>query len=190
MTSNFKRLSKTTAIAALALSSMMGAFAEDAVDQHHPKDPAAAEVPAAPSQPAQPGASAAPQQNPGMGGMGMMGGDHMPKMMQMMQDMHGKMMMGGGMAMQPKGDTGPSSLAFNGIMTKMHQDMAITYTGNADVDFINGMIPHHQAAVDMAKTVIAFGKDKDVKELAEDVIKAQEKEIAEMKEWLKKHGSN
>ena len=116
-----------------------------------------------------------------------MGGDHMPKMMKMMQEMHG-MMMGGGMAMQPKGDNGPSSLAFAGISAKMHQDMAITFTGNADVDFVKGMIPHHQAAVDMAKTVLAFGKDRDVKKVAEDVIEAQEKEIAKMRDWLKKQG--
>jgi len=117
----------------------------------------------------------------------MMGGDHMSSMMKMMEEMHGKMM-DGGMAMPPKGDKGPSSLAFNAIMAKMHQDMAITYSGNADVDFVKGMIPHHQAAVDMAKTVLAFGKDPDVKKVAEEVIKAQESEIAWMKEWLKKHG--
>lgn len=121
-----------------------------------------------------------------MGG-GMMAGDHMTNMMKMMQEMHGKMM-GGGMAMMPKGDSGPSSLAFNGVAMKMHEAMAISYTGNADVDFVKGMIPHHQAAVDMAKTVLAFGKDPDIKKLAEDVIKAQEAEISTMTEWLKKQG--
>ncbi|MGO4684588.1 DUF305 domain-containing protein [Hyphomicrobium sp. 2TAF46] len=105
----------------------------------------------------------------------------------MMQEMHGKMM-GGGMAMMPKGDAGPSSMALNGIMMKMQQDMAMTYTGNTDIDFVKGMIPHHQSAVDMARTVLAFGKDPDVKKMAEGVIKAQESEIAWMKEWLKKQG--
>ena len=74
-------------------------------------------------------------------------------------------------------------------MMKMHNDMAITYSGNADVDFMKGMIPHHQAAVDMAKTVIAFSKDPEVKKLAEDVITAQEAEIAQMKSWLQKNGA-
>jgi uncharacterized protein (DUF305 family) len=87
-----------------------------------------------------------------------------------------------------KGDSGPASLAFHAINAKMHEGMAITFTGNADVDFVKGMIPHHQGAVDMAKTVLAFGKDPEVKKLAEGVIKAQETEIAFMKEWLKKNG--
>jgi uncharacterized protein (DUF305 family) len=89
---------------------------------------------------------------------------------------------------QPKGDAGPASLAFNGINAKMHEAMNITFTGNADVDFVKGMIPHHQGAIDMAKTVLAFGKDPEVKKLAQEVIKAQEAEIAMMKEWLKKNG--
>jgi uncharacterized protein (DUF305 family) len=88
---------------------------------------------------------------------------------------------------QTKGDTGPSSLAFRGINAKMHEAMDITYTGNPDVDFVRGMIPHHQGAIDMAKTVQAFGKNPEVKKLAEDIIKAQEGEIAWMNEWLKKN---
>ena len=116
----------------------------------------------------------------------MMGGGQMPTM-KMMQEMHEKMM-GGGMAMQPKGDVGPSSQAFNGITARMRQDMAITFTGNADIDFVKGMIPLHQGAVDMAKTVLAFGKDPEVKKVAEGIINAQEAEITSMKEWLKKQG--
>src|SRR6266540_6095973 len=34
----------------------------------------------------------------------------------------------------------------------------ITFTGNANVDFVKGMIPHHLGAVEMAKTILAFGK--------------------------------
>ena len=113
--------------------------------------------------------------------------------------MHGGMMQGGAMhggthgmsghsATEPKGDTGPSSLAFQGINAKMHDAMSITFTGNADVDFVKGMIPHHQGAIDMAKTVIAFGQDPAVRKLAEEIIKAQQSEIALMRDWLKKSG--
>ena len=123
-------------------------------------------------------------------------GGHMMGEMPMMRGarMHGGMqgMMSGGqhggMSAQPKGDTGPSSLAFHGINMKMHGAMDIAFTGNADVDFVKGMIPHHAGAVDMAKVVIAFGKDLDVKKLAESIIKAQETEIAQMQDWLKKNG--
>jgi uncharacterized protein (DUF305 family) len=109
--------------------------------------------------------------------------------------MHGMMqggMMQGGMSgsmnMQLKGDNSPSSLAYHGVNMKMHGAMDIAFTGNADVDFVKGMIPHHAGAVDMAKVVIAFGKDPEVKKLAESIIKAQETEIAQMQDWLKKNG--
>jgi hypothetical protein len=184
MKNKLRKIAIATATAALLAASALVVRAEDSShEEHHSAGPAVQDSDA--TRPSSTPKSDAPSGSK-MGG-GMMGDDHMSKMMKMMQDMHGKMM-GGGMQMQPKGDSGPSSLAFNGIMIKMHQDMAITYTGNADADFVNGMIPHHQGAIDMAKTVLAFGKDNDIKKLAEDVIEAQEKDIAEMKDWLKKHG--
>jgi uncharacterized protein (DUF305 family) len=102
--------------------------------------------------------------------------------------MMGMMHPGGTHTGTVKGDSGPASLAFHAVNVKMHEGMDITFTGNADIDFVKGMIPHHQGAVDMAKTVIAFGKDPEVKKLAEEVIKAQETEISWMKEWLRKNG--
>ena len=128
---------------------------------------------------------------------GPMQGMHQQMRERMMQR-HAQMQHGPGMhhgashgqnhgAAQPKGDNSPSSLAFQAINQKMHDGMDITFSGNADVDFVRGMIPHHQGAVDMAKTVLAFGKDPQVRKLAEEIIKAQETEIALMQEWLKKN---
>lgn len=84
------------------------------------------------------------------------------------------------------GANAPSTMAFQEANAAMHQGMAIEYTGNADVDFIKGMIPHHQGAVDMAKIVLEHGSDPEVRKLAEAVIAAQEAEIAWMQDWLAK----
>ena len=86
------------------------------------------------------------------------------------------------------GDKGPASMAFMEANDRMHQNMMMEYTGNADVDFIKGMIAHHKGAVEMAQIVLEHGSDPEVKKLAEDIIKAQEGEIKWMEEWLAKNG--
>ena len=82
----------------------------------------------------------------------------------------------------------PSTKAFAAANDRMHTDMAIEFSGDADVDFIKGMVPHHQGAVEMARIVLEHGKDPEVRKLAEAVIAAQEAEIAWMKDWLSKNG--
>ena len=89
---------------------------------------------------------------------------------------------------QTSGDQSASSLAFAAVNEKMHRDMAITFSGNPDIDFARGMIPHHQGAIDMAKIVVAFGKDPEIRKLAEEIVKAQESEINFMQSWLQKRG--
>lgn len=88
---------------------------------------------------------------------------------------------------KPAGDASPSTKAFMETNSKMHHGMMIDFTGNADADFVKGMIPHHQGAVDMAKVVLQYGKDPEIKKFAEQIIKAQSSEIEFMNQWLAKH---
>lgn len=105
-----------------------------------------------------------------------MGTEMDPAMMQkMMKDM-----------MPAPGDS-PATVAFKQAHLKMMHDMGITYSGNADIDFVRGMIPHHQAAIDAANIVLKYGKDPENRKLATAIIAAQEREIADMQAWLAKN---
>jgi uncharacterized protein (DUF305 family) len=109
---------------------------------------------------------------------GMMGSEMMGEMSH--DDMM-SMMMG-----KPKGDQGPSSTAFAKANAEMHTAMNIEFSGNADIDFAKGMIAHHEGAIAMSKVVLEFGKDAEMKKLAEQIIAAQGPEIEQMKAWLAK----
>ena len=52
-----------------------------------------------------------------------------------------------------------------------------------DLAFLAMMIPHHQGAIRMAKEQLANGEDPELQDLAERIIAAQTKEIAQMREW-------
>ena len=71
-------------------------------------------------------------------------------------------------------------------MDKMNQSMnGMKMTGDLDRDFIVMMIPHHDAAIDMAKIEMRDGHDPRVKEVAAGIFKGQTKDVADMVAWHK-----
>ncbi len=112
-------------------------------------------------------AQAQPQQGPGQGMPMMQGGGH-----------------AGHVATQAPANASPATRAFIAANEKMHRDMTITYSGNVDHDFVAGMVPHHQGAIDMARIALEQGRDSEVRALAESIIRDQEREIAQMRAIL------
>ena len=83
----------------------------------------------------------------------------------------------------------PSTKAYKAAMERMHHGMNIPYSGDADADFVGGMVPHHEGAVAMAKIELQYGKDPELQKLATDIIAAQDKEIRFMQAWREKHAT-
>jgi uncharacterized protein (DUF305 family) len=81
---------------------------------------------------------------------------------------------------------GPNWLELTAAMDQMHVAMAsVEPSGDSDADFVDLMLPHHQAAVDMAKTQLMHGKDPQMRRLAQEIITDQQSEIELMRLWLK-----
>lgn len=66
-------------------------------------------------------------------------------------------------------------------MTKMMNDMAVKSTGDVDRDFVAMMTPHHQGAIDMAVIELRYGKNEQLRRIAQEIIVDQMQEIAAMK---------
>lgn len=84
----------------------------------------------------------------------------------------------------------PGSLAtqaYRAANLAMHSAMDIEFSDNADIDFARGMIGHHQGAIDMARIMLEHGEDPELRQLAEEVIEAQEAEIAFLRAWIAEH---
>jgi len=79
--------------------------------------------------------------------------------------------------------------AWAGLMRSMeHMDaamMVVPRSGDTDVDFVRLMLPHHQAAIEMAKAELLHGNDPQIRRLAQEVIADQESEIQLMQLWLR-----
>ena len=180
---------------ATALATVIGAAAVTAQEatgnqDHHP-DAAEATAPAAPAtkpmQEATPGAAnSGMPMSPGMMAPGAAGGPDMGMMRGCMGMMDNMMRgMGQGRMEAAKADD-PVEAAFAAINSRMHRDMAVPAGGNPDVMFAQAMIAHHQGAIDMAKVILGFGSDPEIRKMAQDVITAQQGEIAIMRQWMAK----
>src|ERR1700733_2204587 len=83
----------------------------------------------------------------------------------------------------------PAWSAMNTAMEKMHAAMAaVEPSVSSDVNFVRLMLPHHEAAIEMAKTQLLYGKDPQMRRLAQEIITDQQSEIQLMQLWLKQHG--
>lgn len=113
---------------------------------------------------------------------------HMEKAMGMMT---GVGMMMDMQMMAPNANDSTSTKAYKAAMMKTMEGMPMMkFTGDADLDFMSHMRSHHQGAVNMAKVVLANGKDSEVRKLAQDIVTAQEKEIVAIDAWLKAKGNS
>jgi uncharacterized protein (DUF305 family) len=98
-----------------------------------------------------------------------------------------EMGMEAGTGMAPDRDEAHQALMAG--MGQMNAEMMAGGTAeDIDVAFVCSMIPHHRGAISMAKAQLEHGDDAWAKALAEQVIAAQEKEIADMLAWLEQQG--
>jgi uncharacterized protein (DUF305 family) len=185
------KLFLTTALATVIGAAAVTAQEGTGAQVHHPGAAEEATAPAAPTtkpmQEAMPGtANSGMPMGPGMMSPGAAGGPDMD-MMSGCMGMMGKMMPGMGHGrMATAGPDDPVEAAFAAINSRMHRDMAVPAGGSPDVMFAQAMIAHHQGAIDMAKVILGFGSDPEIRKLAQDVITAQQGEIAFMRQWMVK----
>jgi uncharacterized protein (DUF305 family) len=59
-----------------------------------------------------------------------------------------------------------------------------------DLPTMGSLIPHHQGAVEQAKVELQYGKDAKMRAMAQNIIDAQDDEIAYMKQWQAEHNQN
>lgn len=93
-------------------------------------------------------------------------------------------------AAEPTSDTEAMQTAYAKGMDTMHSEMMAGIADpNPDMAFARGMLPHHIGAVDMAKIQLKYGKNEEMRQLAQQVINAQQAEIEQMQNWIAKHNS-
>lgn len=79
------------------------------------------------------------------------------------------------------GDEAPFLAENDAAMNKMMADMAVKPSGDVDRDFVAMMVPHHQGAIDMAQAVLRYGRNEQLRRLAQEIVVTQQQEIAAMR---------
>jgi hypothetical protein len=82
---------------------------------------------------------------------------------------------------QPMSDEAPFLAENDTAMGKMMADMTVRPTGDVDRDFVAMMVPHHQGAIDMAQAVLRYGRNEQLRRLAQEIVVTQQQEIAAMR---------
>ena len=81
----------------------------------------------------------------------------------------------------PTVDEEPFLAENNAAMAKMMTAMDIKPSGDIDADFVAMMVPHHQGAIDMALAQLRYGRNEQLRRLAQEIIVTQQQEIAAMR---------
>ena len=87
---------------------------------------------------------------------------------------------------KPQNPADPFTAQMNNSMSRMMKATP-ALTANPDMNFNMLMTVHHQSAVDMARAELAHGKDTKLKEMAQQIISAQQKEIQQFQDWHAKN---
>lgn len=92
-------------------------------------------------------------------------------------------------AAEPTADTEAMQQAYADGMDAMHGDMMLGIADpDPDMAFARGMLPHHVGAVDMAEVQLEYGSDEEMRQLAQEIIDAQQAEIEQMRNWITANG--
>jgi uncharacterized protein (DUF305 family) len=81
---------------------------------------------------------------------------------------------------EPPMDEAPFLAENSAAMNSMMARMSVKPTGDVDVDFAAMMIPHHQGAIDMALAELRYGKNEQLRRIAQEIIVDQQQEITAM----------
>ncbi|XUW93544.1 DUF305 domain-containing protein (plasmid) [Burkholderia sp. M6-3] len=78
-------------------------------------------------------------------------------------------------------DEAPFLQENDAAMSKMIDNMSVKPSGDVDRDFVAMMEPHHQGAIDMAQAELRYGRNEQLRRLAQEIVVEQQQEIAAMR---------